>query len=136
MLAAPLIAGNDLRNMKKETIEILTNKDVIAVNQDSLGVQALKYNDNDNGVEVWVKPLRNDDWAVCFLNKAEQKRKVDFDWSKNNIADDISKKTLNTNEVVYSIKDLWANKNLGTTKKKLIAEVPMHDVLMVRLIKQ
>lgn len=136
MLAAPLIAGNDLRNMKKETLEILTNKDVIAVDQDSLGVQGLKYNDNESGVEIWIKPLKNGDWAICFFNKSEQKQKMNFDWSKNNIADDISKNTLNTNDVAYSIKDLWTKKNLGTTKKNLTAEIPSHDVLMVRLIRQ
>jgi alpha-galactosidase len=136
MLAAPLMAGNDLRNMKKETIEILTNKDVIAVDQDSLGVQGLKFSDNESGVEVWAKPLKNGDWVICFLNKSEQKQKIDFDWSKKNINDDISKKTLNTNEVVYSIKDVWTKKNLGDTKKKLIGDVGFHDVLMVRLVKQ
>lgn len=136
MLAAPLIAGNDLRNMKKETIEILTNKDVIAINQDSLGVQALKYSDNVNGIEVWVKPLKNGDWAICFFNKTEQKRKIDFEWTKNNIADDISKTALRTNEITYTIKDLWTKKILGTTKTKLSAEVPLRDVFLVRLIKQ
>jgi alpha-galactosidase len=136
MLAAPLIAGNDLRDMRKEIHDILTNKDVIAVDQDSLGVQGLKFNDNESGVEVWVKPLSNDDWAICFFNKSEQKQKINFDWSKKNIADDISKCTLNTNEITYSLKDLWTKKDVGTTKKILIAEIPSHDVLMVRLIKQ
>jgi alpha-galactosidase len=136
MLAAPLMAGNDLRNMKKETIEILTNKDVLAVDQDSLGVQGLKFNDNESGVETWIKPLKNGDWAICFLNKSEQKQKINFDWSKKYVADDISKKTLNTNEVTYSLRDLWTKKNLGTTKMHLNAEVPLHDVLMVRLVKQ
>lgn len=135
MLAAPLMAGNDLRNMKKEVTEVLTNKDVLAVDQDSLGVQGLKFNDNENGVETWVKPLKNGDWAICFLNKSEQKQKIDFDWAKKYIADDISKKTLNTNKTTYSIKDLWTKKNLGSTKKNLIAEIPSHDVLMVRLMK-
>jgi alpha-galactosidase len=136
MLAAPLMAGNDLRNMKKETIEILTNKDVIAVDQDSLGVQALKYSDNENGVEVWIKPLVNGDWAVCFLNKSEARRKIDFNWPNRWISDDVSKKTLDAKEVTYSIRDLWTKKDIGTAKKPLSAEIPSHDVLMVRLIKQ
>ena len=57
MLASPLIAGNDIRNMSKETAAILTNKAVIALNQDPLGVQAFKYAARD-GVEYWFKPLR------------------------------------------------------------------------------
>jgi len=129
------MAGNDLRNIKKEIHEILTNKDVIAVDQDSLGIQALKYSDHENGVEVWIKPLNNEDWAICFFNKSDQKHTIDFDWSEKNISDDFSKKTLNTKDGNYSIKDLWTKKNLGTTKKNLTAEIPSHDVLMVRLIK-
>jgi len=136
IVAAPLMAGNDVRNMKKETIEILTNKEVIAVDQDSLGVQGLKYKDDEQGFEVWAKPLQVGDWAVCFLNRSEQKRKIELDWSKIIIGDDISKKTLNTNEAIFTVRDLWGKKNISDTKKKLIAEITSHDVLMVRLIKQ
>ena len=57
MPAAPLISGNDLQHMSKETREILTNKEVIAVNQDALGVEGFKYSAKD-GVEVWFKPLK------------------------------------------------------------------------------
>jgi alpha-galactosidase len=136
IVAAPLMAGNDVRNMKKETIEILTNKEVIAVDQDSLGVQGLKFKNDEQGLEVWAKPLQVGDWAVCFLNRSEQKRKIELDWSKIVIGDDISKKTLNTNEAVFTVRDLWGKKNISDTKKKLIAEIASHDVLMVRLIKQ
>jgi alpha-galactosidase len=136
MLAAPLIAGNDLRNMTKETIEILTNNEVIAVDQDSLGIQGLRYNSNLNGVEIWVKPLSKGDWAVCFLNRLEKATKINFDWFVQEIGDDFSKRTLNTNETTYQIRDLWAKKFIGDTKKKLVAEIGSHDVLMVRLIKQ
>ncbi len=61
MMAAPLIAGNDLRNMSPETIAILTNKEVIAIDQDSLGVQGFKHIDDEN-FEVWVKPLAKETW--------------------------------------------------------------------------
>ena len=135
LLAAPLIAGNDLRAMSKETKEILTNREVIAVDQDSLGVQGFRYNATDS-LEVWVKPLMRGDWAVCFLNRAYQKRTIDFDWSRNIVSDDFSKRTLNTNDATYSIRDLWGKKNLGNTRKKLVAEVSSHDVVMLRLAKQ
>jgi alpha-galactosidase len=58
MLAAPLIADNDLRSMSEQTKEVLTNKEVIAVNQDSFGIQGLKYAVRDS-VEIWTKPLKN-----------------------------------------------------------------------------
>ncbi|MCX7983999.1 MAG: glycoside hydrolase family 27 protein [Bacteroidetes bacterium] len=134
MMAAPLIAGNDLRTMSKETIEILTNKEVIAIDQDSLGIQGMKFIDNYQGVEVWIKPLKNNDWAVCFLNRSEVKRKIQFDWSKHWITDDISKRTLDTQSIHFIVRDVWAKKNIGTTQKPLVGEVGIHDVLLVRLI--
>jgi alpha-galactosidase len=135
MMAAPLMAGNDLRNMKKETIEILTNREVIAIDQDSLGIQGFKYDTKDS-LEVWVKLLMKGDWAVCFLNRSVKKQKINFDWSKNVISDDLSKRTLNTNETIYNIRDLWAKEDLGTTEENLTAEIASHDVLMVRLVKR
>jgi len=136
MVAAPLMTGNDVRKMKKETIEILTNKEVIAVDQDSLGVQGLKYKDDEQGVEVWAKPLQGGDWAVCFLNRSEQKRTIEVEWSKIVIGDDVSKTVLNTNEAFFMVRDLWGKKNISDTKKKLLAVIATHDVLLVRLMKQ
>jgi alpha-galactosidase len=132
MMASPLIAGNDLRGMKKETIEILTNREMIAVDQDSLGVQGYLYDAKDS-LEVWVKPLMKGDWTVCFLNRSANMQKVDFDWSKNIITDDFSKRTLNTNETKYTLRNLWTKKNLGNTKKNLRTNIASHDVLMVKL---
>lgn len=136
MLAAPLMAGNDLRSMSKETTGILGNRELIAIDQDSLGAQGFRYNDNDHGLEVWVKPLLHGDWAVCFLNRSEHTQNVDFDWSKNIVSDDLSKVTLNANIVIYKIRDLWKNRNLSTTQQKLNADVDSHDVLTLRLIRQ
>src|SRR5438128_12146970 len=81
MIAAPLIAGNDIRNMKKETAEILMNKEVIAVNQDSLGVQGFKFAAKDS-FETWLKPLKGGDWAIAFLNRNSKQQQLDFDWQK------------------------------------------------------
>lgn len=136
ILAAPLIAGNDLRAMSSETIGILTNREVIAIDQDSLGVQGFRYRNDEVGLEVWVKPLSHGDWAVCFLNRSAKTETVDFDWPKNVIDDELSRMTLNAKEAVYTIRDLWKKKNLGSTQKKLSAEVSPHDVLMLRLTMQ
>ena len=76
------------------------------------------------------------DWAVCFLNRSASTQKIDFDWSKNIIADDLSKRTLNTNDTVYKIRDLWQKKFLGDTKKNISAELATHNVLVLRLIPQ
>ncbi|RYZ27666.1 MAG: glycoside hydrolase family 27 protein, partial [Chitinophagaceae bacterium] len=135
MLAAPLIAGNDLRNMSAETKAILTNKEVIAVNQDSLGIQALKYTSKDS-VEIWAKPLKGDDWAVCFLNRSVLPKQLAFNWQKEIINDDLSKRILNCNTSNYVLRDLWLKKETADTKKPVNTVLPAHDVLMVRLIKK
>jgi alpha-galactosidase len=135
MLAAPLIAGNDLRSMSAETKAILTNKDVIAINQDSLGIQALRYALRDS-VEIWVKPLKGDDWAVCFLNRSVSPKQIDFNWQAEVINDTVAKRTLNAAATNYSLRDLWTRKETGTTKQATKTTVPAHDVLMYRLIKK
>ena len=136
ILAAPLIAGNDLRTMNKETTGILTNREVIAIDQDSLGIQGFRYSNDIGGLEVWVKPLRQGDWAVCFLNRTSKSQKISFDWTNHVVDDDLSGMALNTNESTYSLRDLWKLKNLGTTQNPLIVEVPSMDVEFVRLTKQ
>jgi alpha-galactosidase len=136
MLAAPLIMGNDLRTMKPETREILTNKDVIAINQDALGVQALRYTTIDS-VEVWVKPLVNDEWAVCFLNLKSKSQTFMFAWQNYTIDDEVSKRTLNPKkENIYQLKNLWTKKSEGTTAKTLTATIASHDVAMFQLYRK
>ncbi len=72
ILAAPLIAGNDLFHMTESTRDILTNKNVIAVNQDPEGKQGYKVSD-DGDQEVWVKPMSDGSFAVLLLNRAENR---------------------------------------------------------------
>lgn len=132
MLAAPLIAGNDLAQMSKETLEILTNKEAIAVDQDSLGIQAFSYAMNDK-VEIWFKPLQNDEWAVCFLNRNVEAKPVEFTWSEHKVTDSYANREADFTSTTYKIRDLWAKKDIGKTDKKLSATLPGHDVLMFRL---
>jgi alpha-galactosidase len=134
MIAAPLIAGNDIRTMSKETQAILTNKNVVAVNQDSLGIQAFKYVVKDS-VEIWFKPLKNGKWAAAFLNRSKSSQKVNFDWNTEMVKDEVFSKDLNAKNTVYKLKNLWTGKSIGTTKKALEATVPSHDILMLQLDK-
>lgn len=135
MQAAPLIAGNDLRNMSPETIEILTNKDVIAIDQDSLGIQGYKHYDGED-YEVWVKPLVNDELAVCFLNRTTTPMDITFDWKQNSMQDPDFDYSFDFNETNYVIYDVWSKSKVGTTKKALKSSIPGQDVLMVRLSKR
>lgn len=132
MIAAPLIAGNDLRNMDKETIGVLTNKAVIAINQDELGVQAFKYATKDS-VETWLKPLKGGDWAIAFLNRSKQSQKVNWDWKQPPVKDPDFDHQLDTQTQNFNLKNLWTGKNAGTTKTVLKAGVPAHDILLLRL---
>jgi alpha-galactosidase len=133
MLAAPLIAGNDLRSMSDETVAILTNADVIAVDQDPLGIQGFKYRD-EGDLEIWFRPLEEEDWAMLVLNRGEETAAVAFDWANEPVQDDISgREALFDKGRVFSIRDLWKRAELGTTRQPMRANVPGHDVLMVRL---
>ena len=134
MLAAPLIAGNDIRKMTKQTTDVLTNKEVVAVDQDSLGIEGFKYTVKDS-IEVWFKPLKNNDWAVCFLNRSMSANNIEFNWKSENVNDTLSNRQLNAGKIKYSVKDIWTKKELGTTDKVLKVAIPAHDVLMIKLSK-
>ncbi|MEO2060442.1 MAG: glycoside hydrolase family 27 protein [Mesonia sp.] len=134
MLAAPLIAGNDLANMSTETVEILTNKEAIAINQDELGIQGFKYKTIED-VEVWFKPLKNKEWAVTFLNRGDKEQKITFDWRNENVVDKLNNLVANFDEITYQLKDVWKHKYVGKTKKKLKITIPSHDVVTYKLLK-
>jgi len=131
MLAAPLMAGNDLTKMDKDTHEILTNKEVIAIDQDSLGEQGRRFMDMGEK-EIWAKPLANGELAVCFMNRTETPWNLDYNWHAQTIyfANEVN---MRLNE--YKVRDLWKHKDIGTTAKNTKATIPAHGVLMVRLSK-
>jgi alpha-galactosidase len=135
MLASPLIAGNDIRKMTKSTSDILTNKELIAVNQDSLGVQAYLYNQEDS-VDTWIKPLANYEIAVCFLNRSKKDKIISFDWASQPIDDTVSNRHVDFSKNVFSIRNLWLNQTAGTTSKPYNATVMSHNVVVLRLKKE
>ena len=133
MMAAPLIAGNDITKMSDATKTLLTNKDVIAIDQDTMGVQGFRYAKKDS-LETWVKPLGNDGWAVCFLNRNDKPQTVNFNWKEEAVRDEVSGKEMNKN-MTYKIQNVWAKKGAGTTAKPFTAQVPPHDVVLLQLSK-
>lgn len=134
MMASPLIAGNDLRKMSKETLAILTNKELIAVNQDKLGVQGFKYSAED-GLEVWVKPISDGNWVVTFLNRSDVVKTINFDWKKHIIKDADFGFEADFSSTIYKLKDLWQNKEGKNTKKAFVSEITPHDVIVLQLTK-
>ena len=108
MMNAPLILGNDLRNMSEQVKSIVTNKNMIAINQDSLAKQAKRV--KKGVVDVLAKPLADGSVAVCFFNKASHPSKAKFDL--NALVDDKYVAMAKQNE--YRIKEQWSGENLTT----------------------
>lgn len=132
MLSAPLILGNDVRDMSNTTKAILLNKEVIDIDQDSLGIQALKFSDNDS-LQIWIKPLVNNEWAVCFLNRAKIAKVHTINWQELNLLDEVSNRSTHFDNTIYNIRNLWTKKQDGTTKKNKKITVPAQDVVLYRL---
>jgi alpha-galactosidase len=122
LLAAPLMAGNDLRAMSAEIREILTNREVIAVDQDALGMQGRKVRDN-GPQEVWMKPLADGSRAVILFNRGTEAGDVSVSWEDIGLAP--GGKAL--------VRDLWKQTEAGSFAGRFEAKVAPHDVVMVRI---
>ena len=120
--AAPLLAGNDLRSMDDTTRAILTNAEVIAVDQDSLGAQGTLVFQEHTGLQTWVKPLRDGSRAVALLNRTD---------SAAVIAVPVRRLGITTPTV--RVRDLWAHTDLAPVTGTLKLTVPSHGVAMLRV---
>lgn len=136
MMASPLIAGNDLRAMDAETISILTNKDMIAVDQDSLGIQGFRFEVKDS-VETWLKPLAKNAWALMYFNRSFSPKTIMVDWKNVQITDTLTRKVLNTTQKnIHLLRDLWQNKEIGNTKKPFKKTIPARDVVCLKVYRK
>lgn len=140
MMASPLILGNDLRNMSDATRRIILNKEMIAIDQDPLGVQGLHYCDLD-GLSFWFKPLKNGDWAFTILNPTRSDVTVELNWQDFNLTDaEVSGKSTSFDTIIYNVYNLWTHKMEGKTAKKNKVDrkltVKSRDVVAYRLIKK
>jgi alpha-galactosidase len=132
MLAAPLIAGADLRHLDPEVRRILTNRDIIAVDQDRLGIQgfvALR----DRELQIFAKPLEGGDWAIAFLNRGDVALRIDHDWKKSPLRDDQNDRSAYFPDDTFAIRNLWTGEKAGTTATPLVATIGARDLLMFRL---
>jgi len=122
ILAAPLMAGNDIRSMSREIAEILTNKEVIAVDQDQQGLQGRRvWRERD--LEVWAKQLADGSRAVALLNRGTDEREITVKWTDIGYPENLP----------ASVRDLWARKNLGKRTGRFSAKVVSHGVVLVRI---
>src|ERR1043165_533417 len=122
LLAAPLMAGNDLRTTSPEIKEILTNNEVIAVNQDPLGLQGRRVYRNGEQ-EVWSRQLADGGRAVVLFNRGAKDAEISVSWT------DIGY----PQQLTASVRDLWAHKDLGKLSGSFTATVPSHGVVMVTI---
>lgn len=133
MMASPLILGNDIRNMSDETAAIIMDPDVIAINQDSLGVQGLRHS-TDEGLEFWFKPLCGGDWAVCLFNRTQSPRSYTLDWQQFNFTDEeVSGRSTSFDTIRYDVRDVWNGGKAFRTDKPCEVIVPAEDVVLYRL---
>lgn len=132
MLSAPLLLGTDLRKMSPELKEVVLNREVIAIDQDSLGIQAMKYK-NEKGVDFWFKPLCGDGWAFCLLNRSSDPVAIEIEWNDIVFFDEISQRYFDPSRQLYSIRNLWTGKTEGKTRKTRKLTVPAEGVLLFRL---
>lgn len=142
MLAAPLFAGNDLAAMDQATLELLTNKELIAIDQDPLGKQGFKIKDYGE-LELYYKPLQNGDAAICLFNRYNQPVNISFDWKEFDIEAMMLGKSLTMLPKIdrkdirldgpFEIFDLLKKQKIGNTGQILKAELLSHDVAVFRL---
>ena len=120
MMAAPLMAGNDIANMDETTRSILLNKEVIAIDQDSLGAQGRRVA-KDGDREVWVKPLADGGRALLLFNRGEAPVTIRATSEQLGI------------QTKGKVRDLWAHKDLKRWSGSIQAHVPAHGIAMYRI---
>lgn len=121
MLAAPLIAGNDVRNMPASIRDILTNRDVIAIDQDQ-AARPPKRVWRSGRQEVWSRELADGDVALAVFNRASESARVAFAWKRVGIA-----------KTPSQIRDLWRHAGQNGSGPEYSVEVPGHGVVLLRL---
>jgi alpha-galactosidase len=120
ILAAPLISGNDLRDMRPEIRAILTNKEVITVDQDPLGSEGKRVWKNGD-LEVWARPMKDGSRAVVLFNRGSAEHDITVNW------EDLGYPT----HLSAAVRDLWLMRDAGKFTGKFAASVPSHGVVMV-----
>jgi alpha-galactosidase len=126
MLAAPLLAGNDLRTMTPSIHDILTNREVIAIDQDSAGKQAKRAWASDDSAmvrkEIWTRPLAKGAYAVAAFNRGPSDAEMTIDFA-----------TLGVDPRGKRVRDLWTHQNVAARNGRYTAMVPSHGAVLLRV---
>ncbi len=118
LLATPLLIGCDLENMDDFTLSLLTNDEVIAINQDPLGRQASRLV-VDGKLEVWAKEMEDGSMAVGLFNRGIFPEKMTLDWQRLGLSGE------------QTVRDVWRQQDLGVYKKSFTTDLPAHGVRLI-----
>jgi len=120
LLAAPLLAGNGLSTMKPETIAMLTNREVVAIDQDRLGRQADRVR-AEGSQEIWARELADGSKAVGIFNRFDWPQTIEVDFRELGFKGSVK------------ARDIWAGKDMGALPSKYVAHVPGHGVVLLKV---
>jgi alpha-galactosidase len=120
LLAAPLLIGCDLSHLDEFTLALLTNDEVIDIDQDPLGKQAQRFVQKGQ-TEVWARPLWDGTMAVGLFNRGQQAAMVNVNWSDLRLKDR------------QNVRDLWQHKDLGVFRNSFAAKVNSHGVVLIKV---
>lgn len=120
LLSAPLLLGCDLSKLDAFTLNLLTNDEVIAIDQDLLGRQARQVLTKDS-IQVWMKELKDGTKAIGIFNMSKQNRKVDLNWSEINI------------KTPSRVRDVWRQKDMASLTERFSSFIPSHGVTLMKI---
>jgi alpha-galactosidase len=118
--AAPLILGNDVRSMSPDTLRLLLNREVIAIDQDTSGVQGKRIIIRP-GIEVWARPLRDQETAVAIFNRGAVAAELSVEWADLGLSG------------ARQIRDLWRHMDLGILSANFRVHVPAHGAMLLKV---
>jgi alpha-galactosidase len=120
MLASPLLIGCDLERLDAFTLNLLTNDEVLAINQDALGQSALRVA-TMGSVDVYRKQLEDGSVAFGFFNRGDSPQTIPVRLEFFGLG------------AAPQVRDVWHQKDLAPTDGKLLVTVPGHDVMLYRI---
>jgi len=129
MLSAPLVIGTDVPAMKPEIRDILANPQLVAIDQDRLGIAAFRWIATPQ-VEVWAKPLDGGRWAIAALNRTGEAREVAIDWARyGELKDDLKGFKADFAQRQFGLTDVWTGREAGDTSAILKRKIAPRDTL-------
>jgi hypothetical protein len=125
ILSSPLILGNDLTRMSTATLNLLKNKEAIAINQDTSGIQAHLISDDGSGGQVWgrrLDKLNSDERAVVLFNRSSATRTIKVRWNELDL------------DGSATVRDILNKKDLGSFEAEYSSSVPSHGVVFIKIV--